>query len=171
MTECPGEPPGNGTDPGTGDERSGRGSLTTTVVAALDTMGLVLVSVIVIVVVSGDDAQEQAAAPGLEPEVEPDHQAPLPPVELEGFDDAPPVDPAEYQGRPLVLNFWATWCDPCREEMPHLQEFSTAYGDQVPVLGGDVQDAPSNAAEFVDELGNTDESPVDENGSDLQQNT
>ena len=36
----------------------------------------------------------------------------------------------DYRGRPLLLNVWATWCDPCREEMPSLQRLHEAYKDR-----------------------------------------
>lgn len=39
------------------------------------------------------------------------------------------VNLVEYQGRPIILNFWATWCAPCRQEMPVLQELYTARQD------------------------------------------
>lgn len=42
---------------------------------------------------------------------------------------------AEYRGRPLVLNFWATWCEPCRREIPLLQALHQERGDAVQVVG------------------------------------
>jgi peroxiredoxin len=37
---------------------------------------------------------------------------------------------ADYQGAPMLLNVWATWCDPCREEMPSFQALHEAYKDR-----------------------------------------
>ena len=34
-------------------------------------------------------------------------------------------------GKPIVLNFWATWCDPCKDELPHFNKVSSELGDQV----------------------------------------
>jgi thiol-disulfide isomerase/thioredoxin len=42
---------------------------------------------------------------------------------------------AEYRGRPLVLNFWATWCEPCRREIPLLQALHKDRGDAVQIVG------------------------------------
>jgi thiol-disulfide isomerase/thioredoxin len=42
---------------------------------------------------------------------------------------------AEYRGRPLVLNFWATWCEPCRREIPLLQALHQERGGAVQIVG------------------------------------
>ena len=42
---------------------------------------------------------------------------------------------AEYRGRPLVLNFWATWCEPCRREIPLLTALHRQYGSDVQIVG------------------------------------
>jgi thiol-disulfide isomerase/thioredoxin len=42
---------------------------------------------------------------------------------------------SEYRGHPLVLNFWATWCEPCRREIPLLQALHHAKGDSVQIVG------------------------------------
>lgn len=88
----------------------------------------------------------------------------LPEATLEGFGDGPPVEMADYAGQPLVVNFWATWCAPCVEEMPDLQRVHEQLGDEVAFVGVDVRDAPSNAEPFVDELGITYDLAVDPDG-------
>lgn len=64
---------------------------------------------------------------------------------------------ADLEGRPAVINFWATWCPPCRAEAPLLEAAWQAYGDRVTVLG--VQSLEPGAADkgaaFVNEFGLT----------------
>lgn len=56
------------------------------------------------------------------------HSAPtLPAVPLSRLDNRQAVDLAEFTGQPVVLNLWATWCPPCRREMPVLMRAQTEY--------------------------------------------
>jgi cytochrome c biogenesis protein CcmG/thiol:disulfide interchange protein DsbE len=58
---------------------------------------------------------------------------------------------ADYRGRVVVLNFWASWCDPCRRESPLLERWHRrlSRGGRATVLGVDVQDVSSDARDFV----------------------
>ena len=89
----------------------------------------------------------------------------LPDLTLEGFDGAPDVDLAELRG-PLVINIWASWCKPCREEMPLIEEFHQQHGDQVDLLGIDYQDLQvDNAEQLVADTGVTYPLVTDPGGS------
>jgi thiol-disulfide isomerase/thioredoxin len=79
----------------------------------------------------------------------------LPQVTLPCLGGGRDVDLSSLRG-PLVVNLWASWCGPCRKEMPILQDFHKAYGDRVQVLGIDYQDVQTEAAmDLVRETGAT----------------
>ena len=60
------------------------------------------------------------------------------------------------RGRPVVLNFWASWCPPCRDEAPLLEDLWRRYRERgVVMLGVDVRDLSGNAREFGEEFGYT----------------
>ncbi|KMM36280.1 hypothetical protein AB986_18790 [Alkalihalobacillus macyae] len=48
--------------------------------------------------------------------------------------DGEKVSLSDYKGKPVFLNFWATWCPPCEEEMPDIQSFADAHREEVTVL-------------------------------------
>jgi cytochrome c biogenesis protein CcmG, thiol:disulfide interchange protein DsbE len=59
---------------------------------------------------------------------------------------------ADYKGKVVVLNVWASWCDPCREEVPLLQRTHEQIADKGGVvLGIDTQDASNKALAFLQE--------------------
>ena len=60
---------------------------------------------------------------------------------------------ADFQGQPVVLNFWATWCPPCRAEIPHLQDASLKYNGQVAIIGIDQGEPLTLVADFVAQFG------------------
>jgi thiol-disulfide isomerase/thioredoxin len=62
---------------------------------------------------------------------------PAPAFTLEGL-DGKKVSLSDFKGRPLVVNFWATWCGPCKIEMPWFEEFRKKYaGDGFEIVGLD----------------------------------
>jgi thiol-disulfide isomerase/thioredoxin len=62
---------------------------------------------------------------------------------------------ADHRGQVVVVNFWASWCDPCRKEMPAFQEASQASGDVVFVGVGAKTDKDDEAHAFAEEFGIT----------------
>jgi thiol-disulfide isomerase/thioredoxin len=57
---------------------------------------------------------------------------------------------SEWQGKILVINFWATWCPPCIEEMPVLTEFHDQYSSMGVQVVGVAVDNPDQVQDFVD---------------------
>jgi cytochrome c biogenesis protein CcmG, thiol:disulfide interchange protein DsbE len=77
------------------------------------------------------------------------------------------ADLEALRGRVVVVNFWASWCVPCREEMPALEQASQAYteaGRPVTVIGVDASDVRSAAARFLEEVGVTYPTVYDQQG-------
>ena len=52
-------------------------------------------------------------------------------------------------GRPMVVNLWASWCGPCREELPTLAQLSRTAGDRLRVVGVASLDVPANSVSFA----------------------
>jgi len=69
----------------------------------------------------------------------------------------PRLSLAEVRGRPMVINFWASWCGPCYDEAPHLQRAHERYGDEVLFIGIQTQDRDARAAgrAFIERFGLT----------------
>jgi len=72
---------------------------------------------------------------------------------------------AEYRGRkPVVLDFWTTWCPNCKRDMPHLNAFYEKYKDKVEVIGIDMQENPSLVQKTITDWGITFPIALDTNG-------
>jgi len=99
----------------------------------------------------GDQVALEGAAPAFD----------LPRVGAEGES----VRLADFAGRPVVVNFWASWCVPCRKEMPALQAAAEQLEGRVAFVGVNHQDGRSPAAEFEREVGVTYPSGYDPDGA------
>jgi cytochrome c biogenesis protein CcmG/thiol:disulfide interchange protein DsbE len=76
--------------------------------------------------------------------------------ELERLDGSGSGSIADYGGSWVLVNFWASWCGPCRDEAPALQDFHEANADRgLVVLGIDLDDNTDDARAFVEEYGLT----------------
>jgi peroxiredoxin len=67
--------------------------------------------------------------------------------------DGQPFRLSDLRGTPVVINFWATWCGPCRNEMPSLQAAATRFDGEIVVVGVDQGEDAATVQAFVDELG------------------
>jgi cytochrome c biogenesis protein CcmG, thiol:disulfide interchange protein DsbE len=75
---------------------------------------------------------------------------------------------SNYKGKPVVLNFWASWCDPCKQEAPLLESTwkkMQAQGKDVVFLGIDYQDSNNNSLSFLQSNNITYQTVVDADGS------
>jgi cytochrome c biogenesis protein CcmG, thiol:disulfide interchange protein DsbE len=82
--------------------------------------------------------------------------APAPAFSLSRLDGNGKLSLASLRGKTVVLNFWASWCGPCKREAPALEQLWRQYkGRNVVVLGVDSGDAKSDARRFLDAHGIT----------------
>ena len=58
----------------------------------------------------------------------------------------------DYLGKVVVLNFWATWCVPCKEEMPILDQYGLEHPDSIVILGIAVGDSEESVRSFIEEI-------------------
>jgi len=56
---------------------------------------------------------------------------------------------ADFDGQPLLINFWATWCPPCVNEMPLLQQYAERYQDDLVVLAINAGEDPTQVRDFI----------------------
>jgi thiol-disulfide isomerase/thioredoxin len=68
---------------------------------------------------------------------------------LEGGEEAFAQRLAALRGRPVVVNAWASWCGPCRDEFPLFQRAAVGYGKRVAFVGVDVEDTAEHANAFL----------------------
>ncbi len=76
---------------------------------------------------------------------------------------------SDLQGRPVLVNFWATWCPPCRDEIPEIVRAYEAHkGEGLVVVAVDLQEADETVRDFAEEFGMTFPIVVDRTGEVAQ---
>jgi thiol-disulfide isomerase/thioredoxin len=82
--------------------------------------------------------------------IAPDERVPAPAFRVDALDGSGEIALADYAGKPVAVNFWASWCEPCEREMPALVEFARETPGVV-VLGVATTDEPSASRAFARE--------------------
>jgi cytochrome c biogenesis protein CcmG/thiol:disulfide interchange protein DsbE len=91
---------------------------------------------------------------------------PAPELSLPPLEGGPERSLDDWRGQVVVLNYWASWCEPCREESPLLERWHKRIAKRnATVLGIDVLDVTSDAQDFIDKYGLTYPHLRDKDGS------
>ena len=89
---------------------------------------------------------------------------PAPPFTLKAVNTGQLIDVASLRGKPVVLNFWATWCEPCYQEHPVLIENAERIGSQVQFVGVVFNDSEDKINAFLRQRGSAYPTLLDEQG-------
>jgi thiol-disulfide isomerase/thioredoxin len=78
---------------------------------------------------------------------------PMPPFLVNDL-DGQMVSTAQLHGKVVIVNFWATWCPPCQEEIPEMMELQKQFQGKLQIIGVSMDDGPAEAVkEFADKIG------------------
>jgi thiol-disulfide isomerase/thioredoxin len=102
--------------------------------------------------ISGEAAHGAPTASSGEEPAKPTIPERVPALELPGLDGKTHAFD-EWQGRPLLINFWATWCEPCRREVPLLRTLEREHTAEGLQIVGVAIDTPDAAHQFIGRLG------------------
>lgn len=105
--------------------------------AIVPAAAILVVGLIVVEVLSGSSSDKAKPAP------------PLPSAVLQ----PPKTTLASLQGRPAIVNFWASWCGPCRKEAPELERFDRSIHGSAQLVGVDYTDQGDAARSFIQQYG------------------
>lgn len=83
---------------------------------------------------------------------------------VDARDPSKVVKLSDYAGKAVVVNWFASWCGPCKEEIPEFEQLYKAMPDDVVILGVDYLETQSNAIGILDDLGATYPAVLDTNG-------
>jgi peroxiredoxin len=78
-----------------------------------------------------------------------------PDLSIQSLDGKRHISLSELSGKVVIIDFWATWCKPCRTSFPNLEEVAKTGGDRVEVIAISVDDTKDGIADFVKETGVT----------------
>jgi thiol-disulfide isomerase/thioredoxin len=79
--------------------------------------------------------------------------------------DGKTVELSKLRGKPVFIDFWATWCGPCRRALPHTQKLAEKYGKDAHILAINLKEDPDTVRQFMQSNNYTFTVPMDTNGS------
>jgi peroxiredoxin len=112
---------------------------------ALATLAIAFVAVVTLYLVRHAHTPNAATSNTTSHRLAPDFTLPTP--------DGQDLHLSSYRGKVVLLDFWATWCDPCREEIPHFVELQQKYGDRgLQIIGISMDDSPEPVRPFYQQF-------------------
>ena len=114
-------------------------------------LGLGALILAIIAVGSAYLSSRAEARGGNEPIAAPVTNSQAPDFHLQTLDGTP-VELADFKGKAVLINFWATWCGPCRQEMPLIEKYHQKYPDDLVVLAVNNDEPASDVQAYVNDM-------------------